>query len=89
MTNYRTKNKNDYTVETVSKSNKKNKNDYTVETVSKSNKKTKMTTLLRQFQNPIKKQSKTKIDNPYIGIHDCQMSGLGACALQLNMAGLN
>ena len=48
-----------------------------------------MTTLLRQFQNPIKKQSKTKIDNPYIGIHDCQMSGLGACALQLNMAGLN
>jgi hypothetical protein len=49
--------------------------------------KTKMTTLLRQ--NPIKKQSKTKIDNPNTGIYDCQMSGLGACALQLNMAGLN
>ena len=46
-----------------------------------------MTTLLRQ--NPIKKQSKTKIDNPNTGIYDCQMSGLGACALQLNMAGLN
>jgi hypothetical protein len=49
------KNKNDYTVKTVSKSNKKTKMT-TLETVSKSNKKTKMTTLLRQFQNPIKKQ---------------------------------
>lgn len=32
--------------------------------------KIKNTTLLRQFQNPIKKQSKTKIDNPNTRIHD-------------------
>lgn len=50
--------------------------------------KTKMTTV-ESVSKSNKKKSKTKIDNPNTGIHDCQMSGLGACALQVNMARLN